>query len=54
VFSSAVEKHCKYMTIILHVFLYECEIRSLILGEDHKLRVLEDKMMSRILRLERD
>jgi hypothetical protein len=34
-----------YKTIILPVVLYECETWSLILGEEHRLRVLENRVL---------
>jgi hypothetical protein len=37
-----------YKTIILPVVLYECEIWSLILKEEHRLRVLENRGIRRI------
>jgi hypothetical protein len=46
-------KHLKiriYKTIILLVVLYVCEIRSLALREEHRLRVFENRVLGRILR----
>jgi hypothetical protein len=37
-----------YETVILPVVLYGCETWSLILGEDHRLRVFENRVMRRI------
>jgi hypothetical protein len=37
-----------YKTIILPVILYECEIWSLTLREEHRLRVFENKVLRRI------
>jgi hypothetical protein len=37
-----------YKIIILHVFLYGCDTWSLILREEHRLRVLENRMLRRI------
>jgi hypothetical protein len=38
----------KTIRIILHVFLYGCEIWSLILREEHRLRVFENRVLRRI------
>jgi hypothetical protein len=43
-----------YKTIILPVVLYGCETWSLILKEEHKLRVFESKVLGRIFRVKRD
>jgi hypothetical protein len=43
-----------YKTIILPVFLYECEIWSLTLREEHGLKVFENKAMRRIFGPKRD
>jgi hypothetical protein len=50
VFSSAVEKQKirMYKTIILPVVLYGCETLSLILREEHRLRVFENRVLRRI------
>jgi hypothetical protein len=37
-----------YRTIILTVVLYDCEIWSLTLREEHRLRVFENRMLRRI------
>jgi hypothetical protein len=41
-------------TIILPVVLYGCETWSLILREEHKLRVFENRVLRRILGSKRD
>jgi hypothetical protein len=43
-----------YKTIILPVVLYECEIWSLTLRKEHKLRVFENRMLKRIFGLKRE
>jgi hypothetical protein len=43
-----------YKTIILPVVLYGCETWSLILREEHKLRVCETRVPSRIFRPKTD
>jgi hypothetical protein len=43
-----------YKTIILLVFLYGCETWSLTLKEEHRLRVLENRVLRRIFGLKRD
>jgi hypothetical protein len=43
-----------YKTIILPIVLYWCETCSLILREYHRLRVFENRVLSRIFGLERD
>jgi hypothetical protein len=43
-----------YKTIILPVVLYGCENWSLTLREEHRLRVLENRVTRRILRPKRD
>jgi hypothetical protein len=50
VFSSAVEKHkiIIYKTIIFLVVLHGCEIWSLTLREERRLRVFENRVMRRI------
>jgi hypothetical protein len=40
--------------IILPVVLYGCEIWSLILREEHRLRVFENRVLRRIFRPKRD
>jgi hypothetical protein len=42
-----------YKTIILSVVLFGCELGSLILREEHRLRVFENRML-RIFGLKRD
>jgi hypothetical protein len=37
-----------YKTIILPVVLYECETWSLILREEHRMRVYENRVLRRI------
>jgi hypothetical protein len=43
-----------YNTIILPVPLYGCETLSLILREEHKLRVFENRVLRRIFGLKKD
>jgi hypothetical protein len=43
-----------YKTIILHVVLYGCETWSLTLREEHRLRVFENRVLSRIFGPKRD
>jgi hypothetical protein len=43
-----------YRTIILPVVLYGCESWSLILREERRLRVFENKVLRRIFRPKRD
>jgi hypothetical protein len=43
-----------FQTIILIVFLYGCEVLSLTLREEHKLRVFESKVLRRIFGPKRD
>jgi hypothetical protein len=43
-----------YKTIILPVVLYGCEILSLIVREEHKLRVFENRVLWRIFGPKRD
>jgi hypothetical protein len=43
-----------YRTIILSVVLYGCEIWSLTLREEHRLRVLENKVLRRVFGRKRD
>jgi hypothetical protein len=38
----------RYKYIILPVVLYGCETMSLTLGEEHRLRVFENKVLRRI------
>jgi len=40
-----------YRTIILPVVLYGCETWSLVLGEEHKLRMLKKRGLGKILGL---
>jgi hypothetical protein len=43
-----------YKTIILPVVLYGCEIWSLTLREEHRLRVFEKRVLKRIFGPKRD
>jgi hypothetical protein len=43
-----------YETIILPVVLYECEALSLTLREEHRLRVFENRVLSRLFGSKRD
>jgi hypothetical protein len=43
-----------YKTIILPVVLYGCETWSLSLREEHRLRVLENRVLRRIFGTKRD
>ena len=43
-----------YRTIIVPVFLYECETWSLILKEGRRLRVLENRVLRRIFEPKRE
>jgi hypothetical protein len=43
-----------YKTIILPVVLYRCQTRSLILREEHRLRVFENMVLRRIFGPKRD
>jgi len=43
-----------YITIILPVVLYGCEIRSLTLREEHRLRVFENRVLRRVFGPRRD
>jgi hypothetical protein len=43
-----------YKNMILPVVLYGCEIWSLILRKEHRLRVFENRVLRRIFRSERD
>jgi hypothetical protein len=43
-----------YKTIILPVVLYECETWVLMLREEHKLRVIENRVLRRICGPKRD
>jgi hypothetical protein len=42
------------ITIILPVVLYGCETWSLILREEHRLRVFQNRVLKRIFGLKRD
>ena len=55
--SSLLSKNLKikiYRTIILPVVFYGCETCSLILREEHRLRVFENRVLRRIFRPKRD
>ena len=53
--SSMLSKYLKiYRTIILPVVLYGCETWSLILREEHRLRVFENRVLRRIFGAKRD
>ena len=55
--SSLLSKHLKikiYRTVILPVVLYGCEIWSLTLREERRLRVFESRMLRRIFGPKRD
>jgi hypothetical protein len=43
-----------YKTIILPVVLYRCETSSLILREEHRLRVFENRVLRRIFGFKMD
>jgi hypothetical protein len=43
-----------YKNLILPVALYGCKTWSVTLREEHRLRVLEDRILSRISRHKRD
>jgi hypothetical protein len=43
-----------YETIILLVVLYGCETWSLILREEHRLKIFENRVLRRIFGLKRD
>jgi hypothetical protein len=43
-----------FKTIILPVALYGCEILSLTLSEEHKLRIIENRVLRRIFGPKRD
>jgi hypothetical protein len=43
-----------YRTVILPVVMYGCETWSLTLGEEHRLRVFENKVLRRIFGPKRD
>ena len=43
-----------YKTIILPVVLYGCEIWSLTLKEEHRLRVFENKVLGKIFGAKKD
>jgi hypothetical protein len=56
-FSSLLSKNIKikmYRTIILLVVLYACETRSPTLREEHRPRVLENRVLRRIFGPRRD
>jgi hypothetical protein len=56
-YSSLLSKNTKikiYRTIILPVVLYGCETWSLMLREEHRLRVFENRVLRRIFGPERD
>jgi hypothetical protein len=44
----------KYKTIILHVFLYGCKTWFLIIREEYRLRVFENRLLRRIFGPKRD
>jgi hypothetical protein len=56
VFSYAVKKHKNwiYKTIILLMVLYGCETWSLILWEEHRLKVFKNRVLRRIFGPMRD
>jgi hypothetical protein len=57
VFSSAVKKNLKiriYKTTILPVVLYGCETWFLILREEHRLRMFQNRVLRRIFGPKRD
>jgi hypothetical protein len=56
VFLSAVKKLRirMYKTIILPVVLYGCETLSVMLREEHRLRVFENRVLRKIFGLKRD
>jgi hypothetical protein len=43
-----------YKTIIMRIILYGCQIWSLILREEHRLRVFENRVLRRIFGPKRD
>jgi hypothetical protein len=43
-----------YKTIILPIVLYGCETWSLMLSEEHRSRVFEDRVLRRIFGLKKD
>jgi hypothetical protein len=43
-----------YKTVILPVMLYECETWSLTLGEEHRLRVFENRVLRKIFGTKRE
>jgi hypothetical protein len=43
-----------YKTVILPVVLYGCETWSLILGEEHRLRVFENRVLRKIIEPKRE
>ena len=55
--SSLLSKNIKikvYRTIILPVVLYECEMWSLTLRKEHKLRVFKNRVLRKIFSSKRD
>ena len=55
--SSSLSKKLKlkiYRTIILPIFLYGCETRSLTLREERRLRVFENRVLRRVFEPKRD
>jgi hypothetical protein len=53
IFCYEFEKIVIYKTIILHVVLYGCETWSLILREEQRLRVFQDRVLRRIFGLKK-
>jgi hypothetical protein len=56
-YSRLISKNLKikiYKTVILPVVLYGCETWSLTLGEGHRLRVSENRVLRRIFGLKRE
>ena len=47
-------KFKKYRTVILPVFLYECETCLLTLREEHRLRVFDNRLLRKIFGPKRD
>jgi hypothetical protein len=47
-------QHPKIKTLILPLILYGCETLSLILREEHRLRMFENRVLRRIYGLKRD
>jgi hypothetical protein len=57
VFSCLISKNVKikiYKTVILPIVLYGCETWSLTLGEEHRLRVFDNRLLRRIFGPERE